>query len=292
MAYKLTEYRKKLAEAESSVGENFVRREARVQRRLVTREDRPAVKEPPVPEPDGFDDVPEVGGVPVLSLASPAADNAANEEERRRLIDLALKIEQWTRDPWVWIRECVKTQDEADESARVKMFPDKEYLEHTVRVWQREPILAIPKSRRMVATWLMIALHLHKALFFPRSAVFVQSKKEEDSDFLLGPHRMLFIYHNLPPYIPWPRVKKKYANLAFDNGSYVKGIAQGADQLRQYTASAILCDEMAFWEDAEATWASLKPTIQGGGKVTMVSSAQPGFFQRIVEGRLRDVSGH
>ena len=290
MTDNLLEYRRKMMEVES--GES-VRRESPSKRKTMTREERePVVKPPPVPEE--FDCPPEIGGVPIPSMneSREKGEKDQAEEERRRVFDLALKIEQWGRDPWAWLRECVRTQDEADENARVKPFPNKEYLEHTVRVWQREPILAIPKSRRMVATWLMIALHLHKALFFPRSAIFIQSKKEEDSDFLLGPHRMLFIYHNLPPNVPWPRVKKKYANLAFDNGSYVKGIAQGADQLRQYTASAILCDEMAFWEDAESTWTSLKPTIQGGGKVTMVSSAQPGFFQRIVEGRLRDVTGH
>lgn len=278
----LIEHRKKLMALQD--GDDLYRRgEPPKTKATVPKEERkPSFNPPPVPE--DFGEIP----VPSLSAVRDDADAAEREDEKRRMFDLALKIEQWTRDPWRWLVECVKTQDEADERARVKRFPDKPYLEHVVRTWQREPILAIPKSRRMMATWLMVALHLHKALFFPRSAVFVQSKKEEDSDFLLGPHRMLFIYHNLPPNVPWPRVKKKYANLAFDNGSYVKGIAQGADQLRQYTASAILCDEMAFWEDAESTWTSLKPTIQGGGKVTMISSAQPGFFQRIVEGRLRN----
>lgn len=286
MPVSLDDYRRKMMEADS--GGAGVVRNGEPKRRLMGRNERVPVKGTVAPPAD--DDFITPSGVPIPSKMSTESEDSVESVDKRRLLDLALKIEQWAHDPWVWIRECVKTQDEADENARVKPFPDKRYLEHTVRTWQREPILAIPKSRRMVATWLMIALHLHKALFFPRSAVFIQSKKEEDSDFLLGPHRMLFIYHSLPPNVPWPRVKKKYANLAFDNGSYVKGIAQGADQLRQYTATAILCDEMAFWEDAESTWTSLKPTIQGGGKVTMLSSAQPGFFQRIVEGRLRDVS--
>lgn len=221
----LIEHRKKLMALQD--GDDLYRRgEPPKTKATVPKEERkPSFNPPPVPE--DFGEIP----VPSLSAVRDDADAAEREDEKRRMFDLALKIEQWTRDPWRWLVECVKTQDEADERARVKRFPDKPYLEHVVRTWQREPILAIPKSRRMMATWLMVALHLHKALFFPRSAVFVQSKKEEDSDFLLGPHRMLFIYHNLPPNVPWPRVKKKYANLAFDNGSYVKGIAQGADQL-------------------------------------------------------------
>lgn len=219
------------------------------------------------------------GGVAVA--VSKDADSA------QRLADLALQLEVWGSDPWRWMQDCAWTQDEAD-GGRIKRFPKKPYLEHVVRVWQREKLLAIPKSRRMMLTWIMLACHLWKALFFPRSAIFVQSKKEDDSDFLLGPKRMGFIYRHLPRHVPWPKMVTKFCSVDFDNGSYVRGIAQGPDQLRQYTASAILCDEMAFWDKAEATWAALKPTIQGGGSVTMVSSAGPGFFQRIVEGRLAD----
>jgi len=61
-------------------------------------------------------------------------------------------------------------------------------------------------------------------------------------------------------------------------------VGQGADQMRSYTASYVMLDEVAFWEQAEASWGALKPTIQGGGKICLISSANPGFFQRIVEG--------
>ena len=200
-------------------------------------------------------------------------------------IDQALQIERWSRDPWQWIIDCCWTMDEADDG-KVKQFPDKEYLRHVCEVWQREPLLAIPKTRRMMLTWVMLALHLWAAMFRPNSAVFVQSKKAEDSDFLLADKRMMFIYNHLPAGYPWPVASYKQQNIDFDNGSYVKAIGQGADQLRQYTASYAMLDEFAFWEQAEDTWGALKPIIQGGGKVTLISSAGPGFFQRIVEGDL------
>ena len=59
---------------------------------------------------------------------------------------------------------------------------------------------------------------------------------------------------------------------------------QGPDQLRQYTASYVYLTEMAFWEWAEETYAALLPTIQGGGKIVMDSSAGPGFFERLIHG--------
>lgn len=200
-------------------------------------------------------------------------------------IDAAIQIEKWSRDPWRWIADCCQTVDEAD-AGKVKRLPDKAYLRHVCEVWRRENILAIPKTRRMLLTWLMLSLHLWAAIFKPNSAIFVQSKKADDSDFLIGDRRMLFIYNHLPVGYNWPQVARKRYSLSFANGSYVMAIGQGADQLRQYTASYALLDEFAFWEQAEDTWGALKPIIQGGGKVVLISSAGPGFFQRIVEGDL------
>jgi Mu-like prophage FluMu protein gp28 len=198
-------------------------------------------------------------------------------------------VEKWARDPWAFIRDACLTRDEADAGA-VKRFPDLPYLAHVCRVWQRYPMLAVPKSRRMMLTWIMLALHLHLALFTPNSAVFIQSKKAEDSDYLIDKDRMLFIYSNLPHWLRaygLPTVQRKQYNLTFSNGSMIRAIAQGEDQLRQYTATAVLCDEIAFWDRAAETWRALRPVVQGGGKVTLVSSAAPGFFERVVNGGLR-----
>jgi hypothetical protein len=56
----------------------------------------------------------------------------------------------------------------------------------------------------------------------------------------------------------------------------------GANQLRQFTLSGLLGDECAFWEDAHKFYASSKPTIDGGGRMTLISSRNPGFFKKIV----------
>ena len=198
-------------------------------------------------------------------------------------------VDKWKRSPWAFIRDACLTVDEAD-AGNIKPFPDKPYLAYVCEVWRKHKMLAIPKSRRMLMTWLMLALHLHMALFVPRSAIFIQSKKADDSDYLIGDNRMLFIYNNLPGWLHrygLAQAKHKQYQVTFSNGSYVMGIAQGAAQLRQYTATAVLCDEMAFWEQAAATWRALRPILQGGGRATLLSSANPGFFRVIVDGTLR-----
>ena len=208
------------------------------------------------------------------------------EEQELKIL---LEFEHWRQNPWHFIRDCLWTIDEADK--KEKKFPDKPYLEYLVEVWLRESLLAVPKSRRMMATWLYLGLHLHAALFHPHSAIFVQSKKEQDSAFLIGPERMEFMYTRLIkdfPLHPWPTVNIKLGPplMKFSNGSWVMGIGQGPDQLRQYTASYVMLDEVAFWAYARATWGSLKPIMEGGGKITAISSMDAGFFADLCAGKL------
>jgi hypothetical protein len=194
----------------------------------------------------------------------------------------------WADHPWEFIRDNMQTIDEAD-SGLTKSFPDLPYLRKVCETWQSHKLLAVPKSRRMMLTWIMLALHLHLALFNPNAAIFIQSKKAEDSYYLLGDNRLLFLYRSIPTWLfdyGLPTVTMRQGFLNFSNGAMIKGIAQGPDQLRQYTATAVLADECAFWDQAYTTWRAIRPVLQGGGRATLVSSAAPGFFEKAVFGRL------
>jgi hypothetical protein len=82
--------------------------------------------------------------------------------------------------------------------------------------------------------------------------------------------------------LPRP-IRYGFARLSFlDNDSTIVGIAQGSDQARQYTFTAYLADEFAFWERAGETYAALLPTLEGGGRFTGCSSAAPGFMEQLV----------
>jgi phage FluMu gp28-like protein len=201
-----------------------------------------------------------------------------------------IEWEIWRRDPWQWIKDCVITIDETD--GKTKDFPDKEYFPYVINAWMESNILAVPKSRRMMATWLFLALHLWAAIFRPNSAVFIQSQKAEKSEWLVGEQRMWFIYLNLPKEHNWPKPvrllkgKGGISHVVFDNKSYIMAIGEGADQFRQYTASHVMLDEVAFWDKAKESYTGTLPTIQGGGKVVLISTADPGFFEQIVTGKL------
>lgn len=185
-------------------------------------------------------------------------------------------------------RECVFTLDSTDKLNPVKAYPAEiEYLQYVTRQMVEEPLLALVKHRRMIITWTYATVCLWDALFHEGRFNALVSKKEEDSDELV--RRCKFIYENIPQkLLPLkPKMIYKYTSIRFPEiDSEIKGVAQGPDQLRQYTCSRVGCDEMAFWQHARQTFTSLKPTLEGGGKVTMFSTRYPGFFREVIEDKI------
>ena len=238
-------------------------------------------------------------------------DVGVAERDRRRV----LAERRYQGDAWAWVRECVTTTDELDGQTPIKPFPvgvcmrcerylghpdggrcprcggpetPLRYLEAIVRQWQSaDPaLLIIPKARRMRMTWLCVSLHCWYAWTHRKAAVYFVSSKEEKSAELverargimarwptdtLGPMRLQ--HRNSPPELR-----------LLDNGSKIMGVPEGPDQLRQYTASAIFADELGTYESPRACFSAMKPCIDGGGRLTILSSAYPGFLRELVAG--------
>lgn len=196
------------------------------------------------------------------------------------------------RDPWFFLSHCVFTRDQVDIHASVKPAPaDRPYLFTLTRLFQREPLLAVLKSRRMWISWWAIAVMLHDAITHQDRDIYFVSKKEPDADELV--RRARFIHDSIPRSI-WhdqllPKAKYKENHLEFPSiRSGIHAVASGADQLRQFTASGILMDEMSFWPDCRETYTAAKPTIEGGGRVLIISTpspkvgTEPPFFHTLV----------
>lgn len=194
-------------------------------------------------------------------------------------------------NPWAFLQDCVLTLDPVSLHNPIKPFPAYlEYLEFLCHLWQREKLIAIPKSRRMVCSWNFISLLTHKTIFNPGRFTGFVSKKEDDAGDLIG--RAEFIYRKIPewriprallPALKNGKMSKQPPLMEFEEiNSKIQGFPQGADQLRQFTLSDILGDECAFWEDAQSFYSASKPTLDGGGGMTLISSRSPGFFKKIV----------
>lgn len=221
---------------------------------------------------------------------SKTANKSIKEKQE---LAMMLQLKYWEGNPTAFINDCCFTVNEAKHGA-VEHFPKLDYLARVDEIIRGEQVAAFPKSRRMMMTWRCLANLLHFAMFGKNLSIFVQSKKYDDSAYLLGDSRLLFLYEHLPKGYPWPRVERKtrskmgYDYIKLSNGCEFRAVAEGADQLRQYTASVVYCTEMAFWDFAQATWNSLRPTIEGGGRIFIDSSANPGFFCQLVTGQLNE----
>lgn len=218
-------------------------------------------------------------------------------------------------DPLAFLQQCVFTRDEADPALPVKQWPawacpackiyqpvhlpvccscgvqmlELAYIRELVHQWRRgiPRTMLVPKPRRFKVSWLFSALHLHLALTRKESALYFQSRVEEDSSLLID--RCEFILENLPASkmkVPsWERRRKPPA-IYIENGSYLIGKPEGKNALRSVTATAILMDEVGFWEDARGSYDAIKPLVEKGCRLTILSSASPGFFRQLVEGEL------
>lgn len=240
----------------------------------------------------------------------------ADDHAAERLIDEIDYVERATAyatDPWAWLAGCVTTVDELDGANPVKPFPTGvcracaryvggavaqcavcsgplvplTYLRDLARQWATgvPPLLLVPKARRMRMTWLFVALHVWLALQRPHAAIFFVSSKEEKSAELI--ERAHGILRRLPPEGGGGRLvdaKNNPPRLMLDNGATLTGVAEGADQLRQYTATAILADEFGTWNWPRAAFSAMKPCLDGGGRMTLLSSAWPGTWAEMVRG--------
>ncbi len=207
--------------------------------------------------------------------------------------DLLARLARIREDPWEFLTSCVFTLDQADEAMPIKKFPAYPYLKLYCRIWQKEKRILVPKSRRMFMSWMNLGLFLWDTMWHVGRAQAFVSKKEDDANELLK--KCVFILEHIPPDIVPPELIPKwhhvFGKLSFEEiNSNISGYPQGADQLRQFTLSGILADEMAFWSEAEAMYASSMPTLEGGGRFTGISSPAPGFFRRLVHDELDNQS--
>jgi hypothetical protein len=199
-------------------------------------------------------------------------------------------------DSWDFLSRAVWTKDEA--SGTIRQFPGNiiweetgelqyGYLREIINIIEREQLIALDKCRRMMITWCIMSWLLYDTLTQPNHANFVVSKKLEDAAYLLGDERALGVYRRIPDDV-WPNKPQLEwtgkDGMGYDllscpsTGSYIQAVAQGADQLRQFTASNVFFDEFAFQARQREAMTAAKPTIDGGGRIIVVSTPELGAY--------------
>jgi len=191
---------------------------------------------------------------------------------------------QYAENPWKFFVQQVKTIDESKtvdlkNRDRVYLWPRHHaYLKETLNVLQNEPLVGIPKSRRMMISWLLSAYFVWDARYHPNSAIFYMSETEQKSAFAVD-RRCMFIEENLrdPAFqLPIKTVKTKTSlvgHITYPNDSYIWALASGGDVLRQYTATKIFIDESEFQDEAPAVVRAALPMVENGAQLILASSS-------------------
>jgi len=71
------------------------------------------------------------------------------------------------------------------------------------------------------------------------------------------------------------------------NRSRLIAIPEGPEHIRGYTATGILMDEVCFHDDVEKTLAAADPALGKHGRLTLISSVGPGFFEQLAFDKFR-----
>lgn len=182
-----------------------------------------------------------------------------------------------SQDCWGWLCAHVHTIDEA--SKAIRPWPrDKAYLRDLITLFQTEPLLAIPKSRRMLVSWVVAAYLTWQARFHGHQLLIVQSETEEKAAYLVA-ERCKFIEEHLPgaqrvPVLSWRTKKGLTGKLHYpQTGSQILSVAQGAHAVRSYTFSTLVMDEVEFQDEGPQAVTAALPAVEKGAQVILISSA-------------------
>jgi len=212
--------------------------------------------------------------------------NSLISEAGRLTTDIEIKKAE--EDPYFFLTKFCYTMDEhwqhKGKETPYNLFPKKQYIQDICDIFQTEDLIAIEKTRQMMASWIVCGLGLWDTMFKEGRRTFLMSKKEKDANALV--ERCKLMYSKLPESMQkkYPRDPEKYLEMKWSKrGSILQGLAQGPDQVRSYTSSLVIMDEASFQEKAEKAFEALQPSIQGGGKVMLISTPNGReFFYRTI----------
>lgn len=203
----------------------------------------------------------------------------AEAEYRRRQQRRVDPLAPYRTDCAAFIHDCIvidNAQPGDDDDATVATMPfhlwdaQRDLLGDILT----ELLILLLKSRQLGITWLVCAYALWLCLFHPgRLALFFSIGQAEANEMM---RRVKSMYRRIPPAIlaALPAlVKDNTEEMAWDNDSRIQSLPARKTAGSGFTASLVVLDEFAKNMWAREIYTAVKPTIDGGGKMIILSSA-------------------
>jgi len=146
--------------------------------------------------------------------------------------------------------------------------------------------VVILKARQLGLSWLVLGYALWRMLFHPSATVLIFSRRQEEAEYLLGEERLRGMFRRLPDWMRLPEAVRQASDCwMLANGSVARAFPSNAGD--SYTASLAILDEADLVPDLERLLRSVKPTIDAGGQIVVLSRVNKSHpnspFQRLYQ---------
>lgn len=197
-------------------------------------------------------------------------------QEAQQVIDDAPYSAEWEQcqvDPSYFIDTHIVIDEPQGDSVAAMPFHLWPEQVNVLTQLAGEKLVIILKARQLGISWLCCAYALWLCLMKPGRVVLMFSEREDKSQELV--RRLRVMYQRLPEWmrVRVPLTKDNTQALEWANGSRVSASAATPGAGRSLTASLVLLDEFAFMQWGADVYTAVKPTIDAGGQLFIVSTA-------------------
>ena len=161
------------------------------------------------------------------------------------------------------------------------------HLVEFIRVIYNNPLIICAKSKQVGVSWTLALMALHWC-YKTGTNVIELSAGEREATTLLDKSR--FILDHLPPYLQLTRIYDGASLMGFTNHSRIHTLPSTKNAGVGETASLVIMDENEFHEYASENYANIKPAVDAGAHMVIVSTIDPTridtHFRMLLQGAL------
>jgi hypothetical protein len=174
------------------------------------------------------------------------------------------------------------------------LIPLRDVQRTILKAWSTDRLSLSLKARQIGWTTVVSIKALHETLFFDSRTVIALSRRQEEARDLLS--KSVYVYNRLPDWLKErgpERTNKSVDSFKLDNDSSIDSMPSRVDPARGRSASLVIIDEWAFFENPEDAWASVEPVADIGGRVIALSTAKGygNFFHQFWQEAVSGVNG-
>lgn len=148
-----------------------------------------------------------------------------------------------------------------------KLWPEQY---QTLKLFETRQLIIALKARQLGLTWLALCYILWLMVFHPIATALLFSRRDDEAMYLLSKERLRGIYSRLPDWMKARDIDKDSGHQwSLSTGSIAQAFPTNAGD--SYTASVVLVDEADLILDLDSLMTAVKPTIDGGGQMLLIS---------------------